>query len=48
MVVFPDLREICQIDTLQKKYQQTAIVFNISHQKPHENVAYEKFLPGGI
>lgn len=44
---FSKLREICQIDTLQKKYQQTAIVFNISHQKPHENVAYEKFLPGG-
>lgn len=44
---FSKLREIYQIDTLQKKYGQIAIVFNISHQKPHNNVAYEKFLPGG-
>ena len=44
---FSKLRELYQIHTTQKKYYQTAIVFNISHQKPHENIAHEKFLPGG-
>lgn len=44
---FSKLREIFDIKTLQKKYQQTAIVFNISHEKPHENIAFERFLPGG-
>jgi 2-octaprenyl-6-methoxyphenol hydroxylase len=41
------LRELYQINTTQKKYFQTAIVFNIEHEKPHENIAHEKFLPGG-
>lgn len=44
---FSKLRELYQIHTTQKKYRQTAIVFNISHERPHKNVAYEKFLPGG-
>jgi len=44
---FSKLRELYQIHTTQKKYHQTAIVFNISHEKPHENIAHEKFLPGG-
>ncbi len=44
---FSKLRDIYKIPTTQKKYGQTAIVFNISHEKPHENIAYEKFLPGG-
>ncbi len=44
---FSKLRELYQIHTTQKKYYQTAIVFNISHEKSHENVAWEKFLPGG-
>ncbi|MES2960993.1 MAG: FAD-dependent monooxygenase [Pseudomonadota bacterium] len=44
---FSRLRELYQINTTQKKYFQTAIVFNIEHEKPHENIAYEKFLPGG-
>ncbi|MBM5781926.1 MAG: hypothetical protein FJ368_00705 [Pelagibacterales bacterium] len=44
---FSKLREIYQIPTAQKKYHQTAIVFNVKHEKSHENVAYEKFLPGG-
>ena len=44
---FSKLRELYQINTTQKKYFQTAIVFNIEHEKPHENIAYEKFLPGG-
>lgn len=44
---FSKLREIYQIHTAQKKYYQTAIVFNISHERSHENIAWEKFLPGG-
>ena len=44
---FSKLRELYQIHTTQKKYYQTAIVFNIEHQRSHENIAYEKFLPGG-
>jgi 2-octaprenyl-6-methoxyphenol hydroxylase len=44
---FSRLREIYQINTTQKKYFQTAIVFNIEHEKSHENIAHEKFLPGG-
>lgn len=44
---FSKLREIYQINTTQKKYFQTAIVFNIEHEKSHENIAHEKFLPGG-
>jgi 2-octaprenyl-6-methoxyphenol hydroxylase len=44
---FSKLRELYQIPTAQKKYHQTAIVFNISHERSHENIAHEKFLPGG-
>jgi 2-octaprenyl-6-methoxyphenol hydroxylase len=44
---FSKLRELYQIHTTTKNYYQTAIVFNISHQRPHENIAHEKFLPGG-
>jgi 2-octaprenyl-6-methoxyphenol hydroxylase len=44
---FSKLRELYQIATTTKNYQQLAIVFNISHQKPHENIAHEKFFPGG-
>ena len=44
---FSKLRELYQINTTQKKYFQTAIVFNIEHEKSHENIAHEKFLPGG-
>ncbi len=44
---FSKLRELYQIHTTQKKYHQTAIVFNIEHERSHENIAYEKFLPGG-
>jgi 2-octaprenyl-6-methoxyphenol hydroxylase len=44
---FSPLRKKYQIPTTEKNYQQTAIVFNISHEASHENVAYEKFLPGG-
>ncbi|MBP7709639.1 MAG: FAD-dependent monooxygenase [Rickettsiales bacterium] len=44
---FSKLREIYQIHTTVKKYHQTAIVFNIEHERSHENVAWEKFFPGG-
>lgn len=44
---FSHLREIYQMHTTIKKYHQIAIVFNISHSRSHENIAYEKFLPGG-
>lgn len=41
------LRDKFNIHATVKKYHQIAIVFNIKHQKSHENVAYEKFLTGG-
>jgi len=44
---FSELREIYQIHTTVKKYGQTAIVFNVEHALPHQNIAHEKFLPGG-
>ena len=44
---FSKLREIYQIHTTVKKYGQTAIVFNVEHTLPHQNIAHEKFLPGG-
>lgn len=44
---FSKLREFYQIHTTQKKYHQIAIVFNVEHQRPHQNVAYEKFFSGG-
>lgn len=44
---FSRLRELFDIHTSKKNYNQIGIVFNISHEKSHENIAYEKFLPGG-
>ncbi len=44
---FSALRKLFNIHTVEKNYQQTAIVFNIKHQKSHEDFAWEKFLPGG-
>ncbi len=44
---FSKLREKFNIHTTTKNYNQIAIVFNIKHLKPHENIAWEKFLPGG-
>lgn len=44
---FSELRQKFNIFTTAKNYYQKAIVFAIKHQKPHKNVAYEKFLPGG-
>lgn len=44
---FSKLREYFSIPTRLKNYQQTALVFKINHQLPHQNIAYEKFLRGG-
>jgi len=33
---------------LQKDYKQTALVFTVSHEKPHENTAVEHFLSSGV
>ncbi len=44
---FSPLRKAYKIPTKEINYQQTAIVFNIHHEKSHENVAWEKFLTGG-
>ena len=41
------LRTKFDIKTFEKSYNQAAIVFNIKHEKPHNNVAQEKFLPEG-
>ena len=44
---FSKLRKLFNIHTVEKNYQQKEIVFNIKHQKPHDDIAWEKFLPGG-
>lgn len=44
---FSHLRKLYNIHTIEKNYLQTAIVFNIKHKRAHENIAWEKFLPGG-
>ena len=44
---FSEIRKKFDIDTKIKKFGQTAVVFNIEHQKSHDDVAWEKFLPGG-
>lgn len=44
---FSPLREFYQIPTAIKNYHQIAFVFNIEHEKPHQDIAHEKFFPGG-
>ena len=44
---FSELRKLFNIYTIEKNYQQKAIVLNIKHQNSHENIAHERFLPGG-
>lgn len=44
---FSEIRKKYDIYTAVKNYYQKAIVFSIKHEKKHENVAWEKFLPGG-
>lgn len=44
---FSPLRDKFNIKTFNKSYGQTALVFNISHELSHQNIALEKFLPDG-
>ncbi len=44
---FSKLREILGIKTTNKPYGQDAIICNIKHSLPHQNVAHEIFLPKG-
>jgi 2-octaprenyl-6-methoxyphenol hydroxylase len=41
------LRSLAGIKTVTWSYPQTAIVVNVRHERPHEGVAIEHFLPGG-
>ena len=44
---FSDIREKAGIKSYQFSYKQTAMVFNISHEKNHENIAQEIFMQSG-
>lgn len=41
------VRELLEIGSYKKNYNQKAFTFNIKHQKPHSNLAIEKFLEEG-
>jgi len=41
------LRQQLKIPAEQKRYGQTAIICNVSSDKPHNNVAYERFTDSG-
>jgi 2-octaprenyl-6-methoxyphenol hydroxylase len=41
------LRQMAGIDVVGHDYHQAGIVTTISHQRPHEGVAYEHFRPAG-
>ncbi len=41
------VRELLGITATHKKYQQSAIITNIQIQKPHNNIAYERFTQHG-
>ncbi len=41
------LRSLAGIRTVSWTYPQTAIVANVRHERPHEGMAVEHFLPGG-
>ena len=41
------LRSLAGIKTVAWRYGQTAIVATVRHERPHEGVAIEHFLPGG-
>lgn len=41
------LREKAGIKIRQHDYEQTAIICAVAHEKDHENIAIEKFLPAG-
>jgi 2-octaprenyl-6-methoxyphenol hydroxylase len=44
---FSALRKLCNIDTFEHDYKQTAIVCKVQHQKSHNNIAQEIFLKNG-
>ena len=41
------LRELADIPSHRKDYNQSAITFNIKHEKPHNRLAIERFMPKG-
>ena len=41
------LRKLIGIKTKKKDYNQTALTFNIFHEKPHNKIAVERFMPTG-
>ncbi len=41
------IRALCGIRTSTVDYHQSSIVDTIEHERPHLNVAHERFLPGG-
>nr|WP_295745014.1 UbiH/UbiF/VisC/COQ6 family ubiquinone biosynthesis hydroxylase [uncultured Acidocella sp.] len=41
------LRQQAGIGVTRLPYHQTAVIFALAHEKPHNNVALEHFLPGG-
>ncbi|MEQ8433211.1 MAG: UbiH/UbiF/VisC/COQ6 family ubiquinone biosynthesis hydroxylase [Oceanicaulis sp.] len=44
---FSRLREQAGIRTTGREYAQKGLVLTVAHEKPHEGVAYEFFMPGG-
>ena len=42
-----NIRKLCNINIIEKKYHQTAIIFNIKHQVSHQYNAWEHFFTGG-
>ena len=41
------VRDMLGITTTEKDYHQTGMTFIISHEKPHNQIAVERFLPAG-
>lgn len=41
------IREQLGIETTQRDYGQTAVVANVTSERPHENIAYERFTDTG-
>ena len=41
------MREDMGLKTIGWSYPQTGIVATVEHERPHEGVAYEHFLPSG-
>ena len=43
-----NIRKQLNIPTLQKEYQQTAVVFNVQLKRTHSGIAYERFHKYGV